>query len=103
MSEIIVISKDDFKSLINEISYKAGKASATEVLSQVEKQQDDKISKEETLSLLGIGSDKLAKLRENREIIYYAGTRPFLYSRASVKKYLSRVTVLPSKFIKNST
>ena len=102
MSEIIVLSKDDFKSLIHEISYKAGKASATEVLSQIEKQQDDKISKEEALSLLGVKSDKLAKLRENREIVYFAGTRPFLYSRASIEKYLSSVIVPSSKFIKHS-
>ena len=101
MSEIIVLSKDDFKSLIHEISYKAGKASATEVLSQIEKQQDDKISKEEALSLLDVKSDKLAKLRENREIVYHAGTRPFLYSRKSIEKYLSSVTVPSSKFVKN--
>jgi len=102
MSEIIVLSKDDLKSLIHEISYKAGKASATEVLAQVEKQQEDKISKEVALSLLGIGSDKLAKLRENREIVYYAGTRPFLYSRKSIEKYLSSLTVPASKLIKDS-
>lgn len=102
MSEIIVLSKDDFKSLIHEISYKAGKASATEVLSQIEKQQDDKISKEEALSLLDVKPDKLAKMRENREIIYYAGTRPYKYSRRSIEKYLAGVTVHTSKLIKYS-
>lgn len=102
MSEIIVLSKDDFKSLIHEISYKAGKASATEVLSQIEKQKDDKISKEEALSLLGVKSDKLAKLRENREIIYYAGTRPYKYSRRSIEKFLTGATVPVSKLIKHS-
>jgi len=100
MSEIIVLSKDDFKSLIYEISYKAGKASATEVLTQIEKEQEDKISKEEALSLLGVGTEKLAKLRENREIVYYAGTRPFKYSRRSIEKYLAKVTVPASKLLK---
>jgi hypothetical protein len=101
MSEIIVLSKDDLKSLIHEISYKAGKASATEVLSQIEKQQDDKISKEEALSLLDVKPDKLAKLRENREIVYYAGTRPYLYSRKSIEEYLISLTIPSSKFVKN--
>lgn len=102
MSEIIILSKDEFKSLIHEISHKAGKASATEVLSQIEKQQDDKISKEEALSLLDVKPDKLAKMRENREIIYYAGTRPYKYSRRSIEEYLAGVTVPVSKLIKYS-
>ena len=101
MNEIILLSKDDLKSLIHEISYKAGKASATEVLSHIGKQKNDKISKEEALLLLDVKPDKLAKLRENREIVYHAGTRPFLYSRKSIEKYLSSVTVPSSKFVKN--
>ena len=103
MNEIIVLNRDEFTSLINEISYKAGKASATEVLTQIEKKLDDKISKEETLSLLGAKPDKLAKLRENREIIYYSGTRPFMYSRRSIEEYLTRTTISSSKLIENST
>lgn len=96
MSEIIVLSKDDLKSLIHEISHKAGKASATEVLSQIEKQQEDKISKEEALSLLKVKTDKLAKLRENREIVYHTGTRPYQYSRDSIEEYLNRLVIDPS-------
>jgi len=103
MNEIIVLNRNEFTSLINEISYKAGKASATEVLAQIEKKQEDKIGKEETLSLLGVKSDKLAKLRENREIIYYSGTRPYMYSRRSIEEYLARVTICPTKLIKHRT
>jgi transcription elongation factor GreA-like protein len=103
MNEIIVLNRDEFISIINEISYKAGKASATEVLAQIEKKQDDKISKEEALSLLRIKPDKLAKMRENREIIYYGGTRPYMYSRQSIEEYLTRTTISSSKLIKNST
>ena len=102
MNEIIVLSKDDFKSLIHEISYKAGKASATEVLDQIEKKQEDKISKEEALLLLDVKSDKLAKLRENREVVYYAGSRPYKYSRRSIEEHLARVTILASKLVKHS-
>ena len=93
MSEIVVLSKDDLKSLIHEISHKAGKASATEVLNQIEKQQEDKISKEDTLLLLDIKSDKLAKMREKREIIYFTGTRPYRYSRKSIEEYLNRLAI----------
>ncbi len=102
MTEVMLISKDELKSLIHEISYKAGKASAAEVLAQIEKQQDDRISKEDALLLLDIKSDKLSKLREKKEIDYFTGTRPYTYSRRSIEKYLAR-TVSPSKFIKNST
>jgi len=102
MNEIIMLTKDDFKSLINEISHKAGKVSAIEVLSQIEKKQEDKISKDEALSLLGVGTDKLAKMRENREIIYYAASRPFRYSRRSVEEYLDGLTITTAKLIKYS-
>ena len=100
MNEIIVLNRNEFTSLINEISYKAGKASATEVLAQIKKKQEDKISKEEALSLLHVKPDKLAKMRENREILYYSGTRPYLYSRQSIQDYLASVTV-STKLIKN--
>ena len=93
MNEIIILNRDEFTSLINEISYKAGKASAAEVLAQIEKKQDNKIGKEEALSLLGVKPDKLAKLREKREIIYYSGTRPYMYSRRSIEQYLEGVTI----------
>jgi len=96
----IILNKSEFTSLINEISHKAGKASAIEVLTQIEKKQEDKISKEEALSLLHVKPDKLAKMRENREIVYYGGTRPYMYSRQSIQDYLASVTV-STKLIKN--
>ena len=95
MNEIIVLNRDEFTSLINEISHKAGKASAKEVLEQMGKEREDKINKEEALSLLCVKPDKLAKLRESREIIYYSGTRPYMYSRQSIEDYLAGVTIFP--------
>ena len=94
MSEIIVLSKDEFTLLIHEISYKAGKASASEVLSQIEKQTDNDIIKEqEALQILDCGKGKLAKLRSGRKIVFYTTSRPFSYSRKSIRKYQDNLKV----------
>ena len=102
MSNVIVLTMDELTNLINTVATKAGRASAKEVLSQIETKRDDKITQEETLKLLNIGKDKLAKLREFREIVFYTTTRPYMYSRESIEKYLNQGKVVTSlELIKN--
>ncbi len=94
MNEVIVLSKDDFTSLIHEISAKAGKASAVEVLTQIEKQTDnDIIKEEEALQILNCGKSKLAKLRSKRKIVFYTTSRPFSYSKKSIRVYQDNLKV----------
>lgn len=102
MSEVIIMSKSDLNQLIKDIAIKAGRASAKEVLAQIETKQDDKITQDEALKILNIGKDKLAKLREFREITFYTTTRPYMYSRSSIEKYLNQGKVFtPPEFVKN--
>ena len=102
MSELIILTRNELNTLIRDIATKAGRASAKEVLSQIETKKDDKITQEETLKLLNIGKDKLAKLREFREIVFYTTTRPYMYSRESIEKYLNQGKVITSlELIKN--
>jgi len=102
MGEVIILTRNELNTLIHDIAMKAGKASAKEVLSQIETKKDNKITQEETLKLLNIGKDKLAKLRESREIVFYTTTRPYMYSRDSIEKYLNQGKVVTSlELIKN--
>lgn len=96
MGEVILITKNELNLLIKDIATKAGKASAKEVLAQIETKKDDKITQEEALKILNIGKDKLAKLREYREIVFYTTTRPYMYSRESIEKHLNEGRVVTS-------
>lgn len=96
MSEVIILTRNELNTLIRDIAIKAGKASAREVLSQIEIKKDDKITQDEALKILNIGKDKLAKLREYREIVFYTTTRPYMYSRESIEKYLNEGRVITS-------
>ena len=94
MNEIIILSKDELALLIHDISYKAGKASASEVLAQIKKQTDnDIIKEEEALQILDCGKSKLAKLRSGRKIVFYTTSRPFSYSRKSIRQYQDNLKV----------
>lgn len=96
MGEVIILTRNELNTLIRDIAMKAGRASAKEVLSQIETKKDDKITQNEALKLLNIGKDKLAKLREYREIVFYTTTRPYMYSRESLEKHLNNGRVVTS-------
>lgn len=87
----IQLSDPEFKSIINSAMIEGAKL-AREVLHKGE-DQDDIITQDEALRLIGCGPSKLANLRTERKVKYYTTSRPYTYSRKSVMAYVDSMAI----------
>jgi len=86
---LIQITDKEFTSIV-ENAFKQGAKIAK---AEIEKKQVDKITEEEAIREFGYNKRKLASLRGERLIIYYADKKPYSYSRKSLEEYQESMIV----------
>ncbi|MFK5976922.1 MAG: hypothetical protein QM493_10465 [Sulfurovum sp.] len=86
---LIQITDKEFNSIIENAFRQGAKIAKAEI----EKRHIDKITEEEAIKEFGYNKRKLASLRADRLIIYYADKKPYSYSRKSLKAYQESMMV----------
>jgi len=94
----IQLSDREFKGLLKEAMLEGAKI-AKEAL-QRPAAEEDSISQDEALAMLGCGTSKLANLRAERKVKFYTTTRPYRYSKKSIQAYLDSTAIVEFKSCK---
>lgn len=82
---LIQITDVEFKDLIAEAYTKGAEMAKRHFESE---NDQDIIPEEKALEILKCSYSKLAKLRSARKIVFYTNSRPYSYSKKSIKKYM---------------
>ncbi|MDM5272115.1 hypothetical protein PGH07_07975 [Sulfurovum sp. zt1-1] len=87
----IQLSDQEFKGIIKQAMLEGAKLAKEEL--QRSPDEEDSISQEEALAMIGCGTSKLANLRTERKVKFYTTTRPYRYSKKSVQAYLESTAI----------
>jgi len=86
---LIQITDKEFSSIV-ENAFKQGAKLAK---AEIAKEQSDKITEAEAIELFGYNKRKLATLRSEGLVVYYADKKPYSYSRKSLEAYQDSMRV----------
>ena len=87
---LIQMTDIEFKDIIAEAYLKGAEMAQKQFES---KNDQDIISEEKALEILGCSYSKLAKLRSARKIIFYTTSRPYSYSKKSIEEYMESTAI----------